>query len=83
MNDISEAKIIPSQRNCPTKPIDYAKNLQRILDHNPDLTVETLAARIEWPVEKVRQHLSLLDQSSKVNLESPQQKNNLEKPLQS
>ena len=44
----------------PTKPIDYAKQLAKILERNPHMDVTELARRIEKSEDWVMDRLSLL-----------------------
>ncbi len=44
-----------------TKPIEYAKQLKRMLRRNPSMSVVTLAEKISKPPEFILQYLDLLD----------------------
>jgi ParB family transcriptional regulator, chromosome partitioning protein len=53
-----EAAFICSPKRIPTNPVEYAKQLKRILEHNKDLTIETLATKLNKSVEWLNEKLN-------------------------
>lgn len=61
MNEIEtlEAQIIGNLQRVETKPVEYARQLQRILSFNPTLTASGLAARLCKSSSWINNHLGL------------------------
>lgn len=57
---VIERQIQMNVHNVPTKPIEYTKGIRLILDHNGNITVNELAARLGKSAEFINERLSLL-----------------------
>lgn len=59
--DVLEAQVLANVHKIETKPIEYTKQLVKILNNNPLLTVAQLAGKLSKSPGWVKQRLGLLD----------------------
>lgn len=63
---VLEAQIVGNLARVDTKPVEYTKQLQRILSLNPTMTVADLAARVHESPAWINQRMGLLKLSDQI-----------------
>jgi len=64
--EIASAQIIANRSRIETKPVEYTKQLHRMLNANPTLTLEELADQLHCSVKWLRDRLSLANLHTKI-----------------
>lgn len=64
--DVAAAQIIANHSRIDTKPVEYTKQLHRMLNANPTLTLEELSDRLSCSVKWLKDRLSLAKLHDKI-----------------